>query len=61
MPNGEKSRGVSCQDAKRHWRTLKENQCASQQLCFIGREDLLRHEAYDEFIDFKTQEKWLNS
>ena len=39
------------------WRTLKQNQkeCASQQLCFIGKDDLLRHEAYDEFIDFRAE------
>jgi Protein of unknown function DUF262 len=38
------------------WRTLKPNQreCASQQLCFVGKDDLLRHEAYDEFIDFRA-------
>jgi len=39
------------------WRTLKQNQreCASKQLCFIGKEDLLRHEAYEEFIDFRAE------
>jgi hypothetical protein len=38
------------------WRTLKENQkqCASQQLCFTAREDLLRREAYEEFIEFRS-------
>jgi len=38
------------------WRTLRQNQreCASQQLCFIGKDDLLKHEAYDEFIDFRA-------
>lgn len=39
------------------WRTLKHNQreCASQQLCFVGKDDLLRHEAYDEFIDLDAE------
>jgi Protein of unknown function DUF262 len=33
------------------WRTLKQNQreCASQQLCFVGKDDLLKHEAYDVY------------
>jgi hypothetical protein len=39
------------------WRTLKSNQkeCASQQLCFVGKDDLLKHEAYDEFVDFRSE------
>ncbi|MCA6111278.1 hypothetical protein [Bradyrhizobium cenepequi] len=39
------------------WRSLKANQreCASQQLFFVGREDLLRKEAFDEFLDFRAQ------
>jgi hypothetical protein len=39
------------------WRTLKMNQreCASQQLFFVGKDDLLRREAYEEFIDFRAE------
>ncbi|MCK1466868.1 DUF262 domain-containing protein [Bradyrhizobium sp. 193] len=39
------------------WRTLKTNQreCASQQLFFVGKDDLLRREAYEEFIDFRAE------
>lgn len=38
------------------WQTLKANQreCASLQLCFISRDELLKSEAYDEFIDFRA-------
>ncbi len=38
------------------WRTLKSNQreCASLQLCFVGRDDLLKREAYEEFIDYRS-------
>lgn len=38
------------------WRSLKPNQreCASQQLFFVGREDLLRKEAFEEFLDFRA-------
>ena len=37
------------------WRRLKANQreCASVQLCFAAREDLLR--AYEEFIEFRAE------
>lgn len=37
------------------WRALKPNQreCASIQLCFIAREDLLK--AYEEFIEFRAE------
>ena len=39
------------------WSTLKPNQreCASQQLFFVGKDDLLRREAYEEFIDFRAE------
>jgi hypothetical protein len=39
------------------WRSLKANQreCASQQLFFVGREDLLRKEAYQEFLEFRAE------
>ncbi|WP_316193893.1 DUF262 domain-containing protein [Bradyrhizobium sp. SZCCHNRI1029] len=39
------------------WRSLKQNQreCASQQLFFVGREDLLRKEAFEEFIDYRAE------
>jgi hypothetical protein len=38
------------------WRSLKSNQreCATQQLFFVGREDLLKKEAFEEFIDFRA-------
>ncbi len=39
------------------WRSLKPNQreCASQQLFFVGREDLLRKQAFEEFVDFRAE------
>jgi hypothetical protein len=39
------------------WRGLKANQreCASQQLFFVGREDLLKKEAFEEFVDFRAE------
>jgi hypothetical protein len=39
------------------WRSLKANQreCASQQLFFVGREDLLKWEAFEEFVEFRAE------
>jgi len=39
------------------WRSLKANQreWASQQLFFVGREDFLRTEAYEEFVEFRAE------
>jgi hypothetical protein len=39
------------------WRTLKSNQkeCASVQLCFVASDNLLRRDAYEEFIDFRSE------
>jgi hypothetical protein len=39
------------------WRTLRANQreCASQQLCFVGKDELLKPEAYEEFTDFRAE------
>lgn len=38
------------------WRSLKANQreSASLQLFFVGREDLLRREAFEEFVEFRA-------
>jgi hypothetical protein len=38
------------------WRSLKPNQreCASQQLFFVGKDDLLRKEAFEEFLEFRA-------
>jgi hypothetical protein len=38
------------------WRSLKANQreCASQQFFFVGREDLLKWEAFEEFVEFRA-------
>nr|WP_283814266.1 DUF262 domain-containing protein [Bradyrhizobium aeschynomenes] len=48
---------LSDQDPFDVWRSLKPNQreSASQQLFFIGREDLLRREAFEEFVDFRAE------
>jgi hypothetical protein len=39
------------------WRNLKSNQkeIASQQLCFIASENMLRREAYEEFVEFRAE------
>jgi hypothetical protein len=39
------------------WRSLKANQreCASQQMFFVGKDDLLKKEAYEEFVEFRTE------
>ena len=39
------------------WRTLKPNQreCASLQLCFLGLDNLLQYEAYDEFVSHRSE------
>jgi hypothetical protein len=38
------------------WRSLRANQreCASQQLCFVASDNLLRREAYEEFVEFRS-------
>lgn len=38
------------------WRGLKPNQreCASQQLCFVGSDNLLKPEAFEEFMNFRA-------
>jgi hypothetical protein len=39
------------------WRSLHQNQreCASVQLCFTASDNLLRHEAYSEFVEYRAQ------
>jgi hypothetical protein len=39
------------------WRNLRQNQrdCASVQLCFTASDNLLRPEAYFEFLDYRAQ------
>jgi hypothetical protein len=39
------------------WRSLRQNQrdCASVQLCFTASDNLLRREAYSEFIAFRSE------
>ena len=38
------------------WRGMKSNQreCAGRQLCFVASENLLRRDAYDEFVEFRA-------
>jgi hypothetical protein len=38
------------------WRGMKSNQrdCAGRQLCFVASENLLRRDAYDEFVEFRS-------
>jgi hypothetical protein len=38
------------------WRGMKANQreCAGRQLCFVASENLLRRDAYDEFVEFRA-------
>lgn len=47
---------LSDQDPFDVWRMLKANQreWASLQLCFIGKDELLKREAYDEFLDYRS-------
>jgi hypothetical protein len=38
------------------WRGMKSNQreCAGRQLCFVASDNLLRRDAYDEFVEFRA-------
>jgi len=38
------------------WKAMKANQrdCAVAQLCFVASENLLRREAYEEFVEFRS-------
>lgn len=38
------------------WRGMKSNQrdCAGKQLCFVASENLLRRDAYDEFVEYRA-------
>jgi hypothetical protein len=38
------------------WRTLKQNQkeCASKQLFFVAKDDYLKRDAYEDFVDFRA-------
>ncbi|MBR0778314.1 DUF262 domain-containing protein [Bradyrhizobium diazoefficiens] len=39
------------------WRALKQNQkeCASKQLFFVAKDDYLKREAYEDFVDFRAE------